>query len=550
MENTSATLFGEFMNQNTRELADKNSEDVVSHELFHQWFGDYVTCESWSNITVNESFANYGEQLWKSYRYGKALGDELAYNDLQVYLSVAQYNDPQLVRFYYDSREDVFDPISYNKGGAILRYLNNLMGDAAFDKAMNLYLTKNALHSAEAHQWRLAIEEATGQDWNWFFNEWYYHAGHPSLKVAYHYNDTVKKLTVTVSQTQSDSDFVYRIPLKAAVIYGDDKSVVDWVLTKRKETFTYAYKNGQRPVIIPDYTHVLPGDIRDGKKMAQWLEQYKQSDDYTSKRLAVEAAGKLMSDSVSMIIMDQALSDQIASIKRLALTELKTSQSERYRRKFSNYIAYMASADSNKLVRAAAFNVLGEWKVTSAKESMVQALGYSSYMMAGAALDALNKIDKDTAYIMARQLVDSDPKSTLETNIWIIIGKKAADEDIALYEKRAPYVFNSKKLSFSNSLSSYLKNVKSDDSYRRGVAIYAMLVNNENMKTFKSYIAGNLFQVATDEKENLKSENKDDAARAQMRLNVLKVNLQKIVAAEKDADALKTYQKKMKDIFE
>jgi len=180
----------------------------------------------------------------------------------------------------------------------------------------------------------------------------------------------------------------------------------------------------------------------------------------------------------------------------------------------------------------------------------VQALGYSSYMMAGAALDALNKIDKDTAYIMARQLVDSDPKSTLETNIWIIIGKKAADEDIALYEKRAPYVFNSKKLSFSNSLSSYLKNVKSDDSYRRGVAIYAMLVNNENMKTFKSYIAGNLFQVATDEKENLKSENKDDAARAQMRLNVLKVNLQKIVAAEKDADALKTYQKKMKDIFE
>ena len=62
-------MFGEFMNQTARELADKNSEDVVSHELFHQWFGDYVTAESWSNLTVNESFANYGEVLWRTYKY-------------------------------------------------------------------------------------------------------------------------------------------------------------------------------------------------------------------------------------------------------------------------------------------------------------------------------------------------------------------------------------------------------------------------------------------------------------------------------------------------
>ena len=60
MENTTASLYGEFMNQNFREIADKNYEDIVSHELFHQWFGDYVTMESWSNLTVSESFANYG----------------------------------------------------------------------------------------------------------------------------------------------------------------------------------------------------------------------------------------------------------------------------------------------------------------------------------------------------------------------------------------------------------------------------------------------------------------------------------------------------------
>src|SRR5690606_25883012 len=72
MENTTASLFGEFMNQNFREIADKNYEDVVAHELFHQWFGDYVTAESWSHINLNESFANYGEYRWRKYKYGDA----------------------------------------------------------------------------------------------------------------------------------------------------------------------------------------------------------------------------------------------------------------------------------------------------------------------------------------------------------------------------------------------------------------------------------------------------------------------------------------------
>lgn len=169
MENTSASLFGEFMNLTDREMEDKSNEDIVSHELFHQWFGDYVTAESWSNLTVNESFANYGEQLWRYGKYGAVQGDILAWDDLRKYLMSTMGKDPQLVRFQYDDKEEMFDAISYNKGGAILHYLNTLIGDEAFDRAMNLYLTRNALSSGEAHQWRLAVEEATGQDWNWFF---------------------------------------------------------------------------------------------------------------------------------------------------------------------------------------------------------------------------------------------------------------------------------------------------------------------------------------------------------------------------------------------
>lgn len=550
MENTSASLFGEFMNQNPREMADKNSEDIVSHELFHQWFGDYVTAKSWSNLTINESFANYGEQLWRTHKYGKAAGDELAYNDLLGYIGTATINDPQLVRFHYDSREDMFDQISYNKGGSVLRYLNSLIGDAAFDKAMNLYLTKNALHSAEAHNWRMAVEDATGQDWNWFFDEWYFHPGHPLLKVVYNYDDAAKILGVSVTQTQNDSPFLYQLPLKTSVIYGNDVEVVDWRLSKRKDTFTYAYRDGKRPVVVPDCLHVLPGEIKDGKKPEQWAVQFAHSNDYISRRLAVVAAGKLLSDSVSQTIIDMGLGDVLPSIRKLTLTQLKSTSSEKNHRKWTAKVRQISVSDSNKLVRAEAFGVLGAWKVTAAKEDMFAALYDSSYILAGTALDAIGKMDKDTAYILSKQLMATDPKSTLDYVIWINIGNKGADEDITLLEAHAPYVQGTKQFSFATAMNNYLKNVKSDVSFKRCVDIYTTMIITNNLKNYRSALGGFLFQVATEEKDNIKSDKKSEAAAAKNRLEIVKSALQLVIAAEDDAENLKDYKSKMKGLNE
>jgi aminopeptidase N len=76
MENTTATLHQEFAQQDARELTDENRwEGTIAHELFHHWFGDYVTAESWSHLTVNESFADYSQTLWFEYKYGKDAGD-------------------------------------------------------------------------------------------------------------------------------------------------------------------------------------------------------------------------------------------------------------------------------------------------------------------------------------------------------------------------------------------------------------------------------------------------------------------------------------------
>ncbi|HRA12574.1 MAG TPA: M1 family metallopeptidase, partial [Chitinophagaceae bacterium] len=181
MENTTATIHQESAQQDARELVDGNDwEGTIAHELFHQWFGDYVTTESWSNLTLNESFADYSETLWNEYKYGKDAGDATNYQGMQGYL-MSGSDKKDLVRFHYKDKEDMFDAVSYNKGGRILHMLRNHVGDSAFFKSINNYLTTNKFKSAEAHQLRLAFEEVSGRDLNWYFNQWYFGSGNPTV---------------------------------------------------------------------------------------------------------------------------------------------------------------------------------------------------------------------------------------------------------------------------------------------------------------------------------------------------------------------------------
>ena len=179
MENTTAVIFGDFVQRTARELADEHNDNIVAHELAHHWFGDYVTCESWSNLTLNEGFANYSEYLWLEYKYGKEEADYFMYSERDDYLFSARNETHPLIEFEYEDKEDMFDAHSYNKGGAVMHMLRNYVGDQAFFAGTQKYLQDNALQAVEAHDLRLAFEAVTGEDLNWFFNQWFFRQGPP-----------------------------------------------------------------------------------------------------------------------------------------------------------------------------------------------------------------------------------------------------------------------------------------------------------------------------------------------------------------------------------
>ncbi|HRF40444.1 MAG TPA: M1 family aminopeptidase, partial [Saprospiraceae bacterium] len=102
MENTTAVTFGEFVQKHKMDLVDeRTNEKIVAHEMMHHWFGDLVTCESWSNLTLNEGFANYSEYLWLENKYGRDEADYHLLEEWQGYFSSADMSIHPLIHFSY-----------------------------------------------------------------------------------------------------------------------------------------------------------------------------------------------------------------------------------------------------------------------------------------------------------------------------------------------------------------------------------------------------------------------------------------------------------------
>ncbi|NVK05670.1 MAG: M1 family metallopeptidase [Flavobacteriia bacterium] len=274
MENTTGVIFGDFMYGDSLTWADGSGEDVVSHEMFHHWFGDLVTCESWANLPLNESFATYGEVLWKEYKYGEEEGEWHAYMDLRAYMS--EYNrgkSVDMIRYDYNSVLGMFDRHSYSKGGRILLMLRRVLGDEAFFAGLQHYLENNAYSAVEIHDLRLSMEAVSGLDLNWFFNQWFLDNGHPVLDIEHEFNREEGKYYVRVTQSQDlDEMPLYRMPVRIDVYtsLGTNSHEV-WIEDEHEE---FVFEVNSKPFLVHfDADQYLLAEINDPKPVDYLLHQ-------------------------------------------------------------------------------------------------------------------------------------------------------------------------------------------------------------------------------------------------------------------------------------
>ncbi len=307
MENTSATTMTDRVLLDEKAAIDINYDDIVAHELAHQWWGDLVTCRDWSDIWLNESFATYAEFLWREAADGSDEARFSLFQDSLVYMNEDRKSHRRpIVSHQYRYSEELMDRHAYEKGACVLHMLRGTLGDDGFFRSMARYLEKHAFGVAETADFRIAIEEATGRNLFWFFDQWLFGAGFPELEVAYEWQREVKQLKVTVKQVQKREDCtpVFRLPVEIEIVTTSGRESrkhnrISYHVVIEKEEQEFHFPCETRPrLVIFDKGHRLLKLLRFQKSTQELIFQLKHDDDMLGRVRAARELGSFALDAV------------------------------------------------------------------------------------------------------------------------------------------------------------------------------------------------------------------------------------------------------------
>jgi aminopeptidase N len=418
MENISATTQTDNMIHDARTELDSTSDGLQSHELAHQWFGDYVTCRSWSDIWLNESFATYFQAMWDEHNLGK---DDFLYLDVkanqeQYYQAWARGQRRPIVTKNYANPDAVFDTYAYPRGGAVLHMLRTYLGEDNWWRSINHYLTKHAHQPVETAQFRIAIEETTGQPMDWFFDEWLYKMGHPVFRVTQDYDPSKKELMLKVIQEQRpdpESQFpqvgYFQTPVDIEI--GTSASTrIDRVRIEPREEQTFRFTVDSEPLLVGfDHGGTLIKELIFAKTTGQLQYQLAHDQDVLGRVWALQQLAPRMNDdktsaadrqAIIKAISETATKDQFWGTRLEAAALLNGL-------KDAKDALLAATKDPNARVRARAITSLAATKDPALADTYRQLLNDQSYAVIRAAAVALGQTNSAAAYDSLVKLIDA-----------------------------------------------------------------------------------------------------------------------------------------------
>jgi aminopeptidase N len=359
----------------------------------------------------------------------------------------------------------MFDQVSYQKGGRILHMLRNYVGDKAFFASLNKYLTTNKFGNGSAHKLRLAFEEVSGKDLNWFFNQWYFGSGHPKLEISYGYDSAAHIANVYIKQTQS-GDKIFRLPLAIDIYDGAQKTRHQVWADSKSDTFSFAA--ARRPDLINvDGDKIILADKRDNKTLAEFIHQYTYAGKYLDRREALDFASKKMSDQSAYQLHLKALNDPYDRIRAKAIQGLNLAKLDAAA---YSKIETIAKNDPKRLVRADAIDLLSKSNNIAYKDLYLAASKDSSYTVAGAGLLALSTVDSVLAYQIAKDLSTQPTKGRLTaaiSNVIIQFGDESAYDYIISNFTSMP--LSQEKFGSVTSVADFLAKLTNQQKFEKGV---------------------------------------------------------------------------------
>jgi len=417
MENITATTQTDRMIHDARTELDSTQDGLQSHELAHQWFGNLVTSRHWSELWLNEGFATYFQAMWNERHLGR---DDFLYLDVRgnqeaYYAAWARGQRRPIVTRNYSSPDSVFDTYAYQRGGAVLHMLRDVLGEDNWWRAIKHYLTKHAHQPVETEQLRIAIEEATGRPLDWFFDQWLYRMGHPVFRVVQDYDAANKTLTLKVRQEQRvDPDWEYpqvtffQTPVQIEIGTASGTRVERVQIAAREEQ-TFKFSVESEPLLVHfDYGGTLIKELNFIKTDGQLLYQLANDSDVLGRiwalqqlapRLNDEKTSKTNRDVIIKAIGDAATKDAFWGARLEAATALNGVNQ-------AKDALLLATKDRNARVRARAVTSLSSTQDGYFAGTYLQMLNDPSYATIRAAAEALGRTKSPQAYDSLVKLVD------------------------------------------------------------------------------------------------------------------------------------------------
>jgi aminopeptidase N len=241
MENATCIFYAE-----ESVTGDRKSEDLLAHEIAHQWFGDMASEKSFAHLWLSEGFATYMTDFYFEKKYGKEVADERLQKERQQVIQFMNATNHSVV----DSTSDLMSLLnanSYQKGAWVLHMLRNEVGDSVFQKIIQAYYQQYKGSNAETRDFEAVAEKVSGRNLKWFFDQWLYSPGIPDIKVQW--KTEQNNLIVTVEQANNR---LYHFPLEIGYKINNNWQYSKLAISKQKETFTIKLNSSNPSELVLD----------------------------------------------------------------------------------------------------------------------------------------------------------------------------------------------------------------------------------------------------------------------------------------------------------
>ncbi|MDA1008209.1 MAG: M1 family aminopeptidase [Planctomycetota bacterium] len=324
MENTSATTLFEGALLDVRSRAERDMDSLIAHELCHQWTGDYITCNNWNDLWLNEGWATYGQALWFECRDGPNGYFEEVFRDAQVaQRDRVESNGIAMCLNMHGPGAFGRAANPYPKGASILHMMREMIGDELFFRGVHLYMNRHGLSTAETSDFRHAMEDVSGLELGWFFDQWCDRSGCPSVHSTLIWDAAENALHLTITQTQPIDGMhpAFRAKFPVAISMQNGSTKTQWI-DMRERTVERTIPLDAAPTMVeidPRYSFLKTMKV---DMPIEWtLAQIQHGSNVATRKQAIESLPADLTDQAVEVLVAVALDQSVWHSQRIDAVE-------------------------------------------------------------------------------------------------------------------------------------------------------------------------------------------------------------------------------------